>query len=127
VVVENLTDKVVPRASFTIYGNDKNHVRIADGVLTVSGLNPQQRVKVRLQFNSVGVPASLAISAKRDMLAPPGVRTIPLRVLSVPPGAKLKVDGQDAGVPPVTVKLTIGNHTLDLSKEGYAPAPPHSR
>ncbi len=121
VVVENLTDKVVPRASFTVYGNDKNNVRIGDGFLVVSDLNPQQRAKVRLQFNSVGVPARLMISAKKDMLAPPGVKIIPLRVISVPPGAKLEVDGQDAGVTPVMVKLTVGSHTLDLAKEGYAP------
>lgn len=119
VVIENLTDKVVPRASFTVYGNDKNNVRIADGFLTVSDLNPQQQVKVRFQFNSVGVPASLMITAKKDMLTP-GARTIPLRVLSVPPGAKLRVDGQEAGTTPVIVKLTVGSHTLDLLKEGYA-------
>jgi hypothetical protein len=121
VVVENLTDKPVPRASFTVYGSDKNNVRIGDGLLVVSDLGPQQRVKARLQFTSVGIPASLTLSAKKDMLAAPGVKTIPLRVLSVPPGAKLKVDGQDAGTTPVMVKLTIGSHSLDLTKEGYAP------
>jgi PEGA domain-containing protein len=121
VVVENLTDKPVPRASFTVYGNDKNNVRIGEGLLSLSDLNPQQQIKARLQFTSVGVPASLTLSARKDMLAAPGVRIIPLRVLSVPPGAKLKVDGQDAGITPVMVKLTIGNHTLDLTKEGYAP------
>jgi hypothetical protein len=42
-------------------------------------------------------------------------------VLSVPPGAKLKVDGQEVGMTPVMVRLTIGNHNLDLTKEGYAP------
>ncbi len=121
VIVENLTGKVVPRATFTVYGDDKNHIRIADGQLTVSDLDPQQQVKVRFQLNSVGVPASFMVSARKDLLAPPGVKTIPLRVLSVPPGAKLKVDGQDAGSTPVMVKLTIGTHTLDLIKEGYAP------
>src|SRR6202790_4774439 len=121
VVVENLTDKVVPHASFTVYGNDRNSVRIGEGLLLISDLNPQQQVKARLQFTSVGVPASLTLSAKKDMLAAPGAKTIPLRVLSVPPGAKLKVDGQDAGMTPVMVKLTIGSHSLDLTKEGYAP------
>jgi len=121
VVVENLTDKVVPHASFTVYGNDRNSVRIGEGLLLISDLNPQQQVKARLQFTSVGVPASLTLSAKKDMLAAPGAKTIPLRVLSVPPGAKLKVDGQDAGRTPVMVRLTIGNHNLDLTKEGYAP------
>jgi PEGA domain len=120
VVVENLTDKLVPHASFTVYGNDRNNVRIGEGLLILSDLNPQQQVKARLQFTSVGAPASLTLSARKDMLAAPGVKTIPLRVLSVPPGAKVKVDGQDAGVTPVMVKLTVGTHTLDLAKEGYA-------
>jgi PEGA domain len=121
VVVENLSDKPVPRASFTVYGNDKSNIRIGEGLLILSDLNPQQQVKARLQFSSVGIPASLTLSAKKDMLAAPGAKTIPLRVLSVPPGAKLKVDGQDAGMTPVMVKLTIGSHNLDLTKEGYAP------
>lgn len=55
------------------------------------------------------------------MLAPPGVKTIPLRVVSVPPGARLKVDGQEAGTTPVMVRLTVGTHQLDLTKKGYAP------
>ena len=121
VVVENMTDKPVPRASFTVYGNDKNNVRIGEGLLIVSDLNPQQQVKARLQFTSVGIPASLTLSAKKDMLDAPGAKTIPLRVLSVPPGARLKVDGQDSGVTPVMVRLTVGTHSLDLVKEGYAP------
>jgi len=121
VVVENLTDKLVPHASFTVYGTDKNNVRIGEGLLIISDLNPQQQVKARLQFTSLGVPTSLTLSAKKDMLLAPGAKTIPLRVLSVPPGAKLKVDGQDAGTTPVIVKLTIGSHNLDLTKEGYAP------
>src|SRR6202140_5262218 len=121
VVVENLSDKPVPRASFTVYGNDKSNIRIGEGLLILSDFNPQQQVKARLQFTSVGVPASLTLSAKKDMLAAPGAKTMPLRVLSVPPGAKLKVDGQDVGITPVMVKLTIGSHNLDLIKEGYAP------
>jgi hypothetical protein len=121
VVVENLTDKPVSRATFTVYGNDKNNVRIGDGLLILSDLNPQQQVKTRLQFTSVGVPASFTLSAGKDMLAAPSAKTIPLKVLSVPPGAKLKVDGQESGVTPVMVKLAVGTHTLDLTKEGYAP------
>jgi len=118
VLVENLTDKPVSRATFTIYGNDKNNVRIGDGQLFVNDLNPQQQAKVRLQFNSVGIPATLMISARKDVLAP---KTIPLRVISVPPGAKLRVDGQDAGVTPLMVRFAVGDHTLDFTKEGYAP------
>ena len=113
VVVENLTDKPVERPAFMVYANDKNNVRIGQGLLIVSDLSPQQQVRARFQLNSAGVPAGLSLAVSS--------RTIPLRVVSVPPGAKLKVDGQDAGTTPVMVKLTIGSHNLDLTKEGYAP------
>ena len=39
----------------------------------------------------------------------------------MPPGANLKVDGVDAGITPVMVRLSVGTHQLDLTKEGYAP------
>jgi hypothetical protein len=120
VIVQNLTDKQIPRAAFTVYFMDKNKVRIGEAVLQVSDLEAAQSAKIQFQFNSVGVPATLALSAKKDMLAPGG-KTIPLKVVSVPSGAKLKVDGQDAGVTPVMVRFTIGSHQLDLTKEGYAP------
>jgi hypothetical protein len=99
---------------------DKNKVRIGEGLLQVSDLEAGQSAKIQLQFNSVGVPASLTLSAKKDMLAP-GAKTIPLKIVSVPPGAKLKVDGQDAGMTPVIVRFTVGTHQLDMTKEGYAP------
>ncbi len=112
VIVENLTDKRLRSASFNVYGNDKNDIRIGEGTLYVSDLDGGQQAKIRFEFASVGFPVSWNISA--------GLRAIPTKVLSVPPGAALKVDGQDAGVTPVIVRLTVGNHTLDLTKEGYA-------
>jgi hypothetical protein len=121
VTVQNLTDKQIPRASFNVYFMDKNRVRIGEGLLLVSDLEAGQSAKIQLQFNSVGVPASLTLSAKKDMLASPGAKTIPLKVVSVPPGAKLKVDGQDAGMTPVIVRFTVGTHQIEMNKEGYAP------
>jgi len=121
VTVQNLTDKQIPRASFTVYPMDKNKVRIGEGILLVSDLEAGQAAKLQFQFTSVGVPASLTLSAKKDMLAAPAVKTIPLRIISVPAGATLKVDGQDSGMTPVMVRLTVGTHQLDLAKEGYAP------
>ena len=121
VTVQNLTARQIPRASFTLYFLDKNKVRIGEGLFQVSDLEAGQAAKVQFQFSSVGVPASITLSAKRDMLSPPGAKTIPLRVISVPPGAKLKVDGQECGSTPVMVRLTVGTHQLDLTKEGYAP------
>jgi len=118
--VQNLTDKQISRAVFTVYLMDKNKVRIGEGALQILDLEPGQVARIQFQFNSVGVPASLTLSAKKDMLAPGG-KTIPFKVVSVPPGAKLKVDGQDAGLTPVIVRFTLGSHQLELVKEGYAP------
>lgn len=118
VIIENLTDKAFPHVVFTVYLTDKNNIRIGDGQLQVSDIGPRQQVKVAFQVNSVGVPTGLQLSAKKDMLT--SVRTVPLKVISVPPGAKLKVDGQDAGLTPIMVKFTEGLHTLEFSKEGYA-------
>jgi hypothetical protein len=115
VTVENMTEKQIPRASFTVYFMDKNKVRIGEGSLQVSDLEAGQAAKMQFQFNSVGIPASITLLAKT------GPKSIPLRVISVPPGAKLKVDGQEVGTTPVMVRLTVGTHQLDLTKEGYAP------
>ncbi|MBZ5703886.1 MAG: PEGA domain-containing protein [Acidobacteriia bacterium] len=121
VTVENMSSKPIPRASFTVYLLDKAGVRIGDGVLHVSDLGPGQQARVAFQFGAVGIPATLSLSARNDASGvPTSLRTIPLRVVSVPPGATLKVDGQDAGVTPRLVNLTIGTHTLEFSKEGYA-------
>lgn len=121
VTVENMTDKLIPRAQFTVNFFDKSKIRTGQGILMVAELDAKQSARVQFQFNSVGIPASLTLSAKKDMLTGPGPKTVSLRVVSVPSGAKLKVDGQDSGVTPVMVRLTVGTHQLDLTKEGYAP------
>jgi hypothetical protein len=118
VTVQNLTDQQIPHASFTVYFMDKNKVRVGEGLLQVSDLEAGQAAKIQFQFNSVGIPASIALSAKKDLL---GAKTIPLRIISVPAGAKLKVDGKESGITPVMVRLTVGPHQLDLTKDGYAP------
>jgi hypothetical protein len=38
----------------------------------------------------------------------------------VPQGAALKVDGQDQGVTPKLVELTVGKHELQFSREGFS-------
>jgi PEGA domain len=121
VTVENMSGKTIPQASLTVYLLDKNKVRIGDGVLHVSDLGPGQQAKIAFQFNSVGLPASLTLSARNDSSGvPSSMKATSLKVISVPPGANLKVDGQDSGVTPKIVYLTIGTHNLELSKEGFA-------
>ena len=112
VTVENLTDAPVTRTSFVVSFFDKNEIRIGQTTLLIADLDPRRLARQELQFNTVGVPQRLTISAP--------TKTIPLKILSVPSGADLKVDGQDVGFTPLTVRLTVGLHHLDLFKEGYA-------
>jgi hypothetical protein len=115
VTVENLTDRPIPRAAFLIYFFDRNKVRIGQGTLAVADLEPRQSAKIQFQFNSIGLPASLTISVRS------GEKTIALKIISVPPGAALKVDGVDSGITPVLVRFAVGSHKLEAAKEGYAP------
>jgi hypothetical protein len=121
VLIENLSTKTIPQASFTVYVLDKNKVRVGNGNLIISDLAPSEQAKVVLQMFSVGLPASLELAAKTDAMGvPTSMRSVPLKVISVPPGAALKIDGRDGGVTPAIVNLTTGNHILEFSKDGYA-------
>ncbi len=120
-LVENLSAKRIPQASFTVYLLDKDKVRIGNGMLSFSDLDPGQQAKLNFQVFAVGVPATLSLVARNDSEGiPTSLKTVPLKVISVPPGANLRVDGKDQGMTPITVHLTVGNHTLGFSKEGYA-------
>ncbi len=121
VTVENVSSKNIPFASFTVYLLDKNKVRIADTVLQVKDLGPGQQVKEPLQFHASGIPASVNLVARNDASGiPTSLKTIPLKIISVPTGARLKIDGQEVGMTPYSANLRVGSHTLDFSKEGYA-------
>lgn len=121
VTVENMSGNSIPRASFTVYLLDKGKVRIGEGILRVSDLGPGEQAKIAFQFNSVGVPANLTLNARNDASGvPSSLKTISVKVISVPPGANLKVDGRDAGVTPVMVNLSVGSHNLEFSKGSYA-------
>jgi hypothetical protein len=126
-MIENMSGKRIPLASFTVYLLDKDKVRIGNGMLGFSDLDAGQQAKLAFQVSSLGVPASLSLVAQTDAAGiPTSLRTVPLKVISVPPGASLKVDGHDEGVTPATIRLAIGSHTLAFSKEGYARAVPWS-
>ena len=120
VVIENMSSKVMPQASFSVFLLDKDRVRIGNGLLVVNDLNPGESVKVLFQCESVGAPATLSIAAKNNGGMPTSLKTIPLQVISMPPGASLKVDGKEQGFTPATVSLSVGNHNLELQKDGFA-------
>jgi hypothetical protein len=122
VTVENVSPKNIPFASFTVYVLDKNKVRVADSILQIKDLAPGQQVREPLQFHASGVPSSVDLVARNDANGiPTSLRSIPLKIISVPAGAKLKIDGQDVGTTPYSATLRAGSHVLDFSKEGYAP------
>ena len=120
VAVQNLTAKVMPRASFNVSLLDRNNVRLGSGLLIIEDLNPGQSAKVQFQCTSVGQPAVLNLAANNSGGVPTSTKAIPVMIVSVPPGATLKVDGQAMGMTPVTVRMLAGTHNLELHKEGYA-------
>jgi hypothetical protein len=61
--------------------------------------------------------------AKQAMPPAPAAKaaaTATLTVQAEPPGAQVMVDGQPAGVSPVTLPLAPGDHRVTLRAEGYA-------
>ncbi len=121
VLVQNVSAKRIPRASLTVRLFDQNKVRVGDSVLNVNDLGPSETTKIAFQFFTTGMPASLTLAAHNDTSGvPTSLRTIPLKIVSVPAGARLKVDEQDAGTTPRVVDLLVGTHILEFSKEGYA-------
>jgi PEGA domain-containing protein len=111
VVAQNVLDQAMSRSVFTVLISDKGGLRIGRARLQLPEIRPYQTEKTQIQFSAAGIPAGVALLAGK---------TIPLKVISVPPGANLKIDGEDAGVTPKLVDFTIGSHTLEFSKEGYA-------
>ena len=92
VTVQNLTAKVMPRASFNVSLLDRNNVRLGNGLLIIEDLNPGQSAKVQFQCTSVGQPAMLNLAANNSGGVPTSTKAIPVMIVSVPPGATLKVD-----------------------------------
>src|SRR5207245_4839296 len=66
VMVENMSGKPIPRASFTVYLLDKGKVRIGDGVLNVSDLGVGQKAKIAFQVRLRGVPVTVIMSLRDD-------------------------------------------------------------
>ena len=122
VVVQNVSTKVIPKASFSVALLDKARVRIGSGNLIIDELNPGESAKVQFQCESLGAPAVLSIAARNNGGVPVSLKTIPMTVISVPAGANLKVDDKDEGLTPARINVSAGTHQLELRKEGFAVA-----
>jgi hypothetical protein len=90
--------------------------------LTVSALSPGTYDITFSQFGYQKFSTHVPVEAGRitEVAATLVPDTGALAITSVPAGAKVLVDGKDAGITPVTAgNLTAGNHTVDVSLEGY--------
>ncbi|MBI3647082.1 MAG: PEGA domain-containing protein [Acidobacteriales bacterium] len=119
---ENLWSKKISHLGFSLYLYDKNKVRIGDGWITLDNVSPGQAVKFQTTVHALGTPVSVelapnSVPAELQPLAPP--KKISMTVNSVPQGARLLVDGAEAGTTPKLVQLAVGKHSLDFSKEGF--------
>jgi hypothetical protein len=122
VTAENLWTKKISAAEFALYAYDKAKVRIGDGYISISDVDPGALVKFQTFINASGVIASLELVPKSlpnelHGFLPP--KTISITVNSVPQGAEVKIDGTPAGTTPKIVQVTPGKHVLTFSKEGF--------
>jgi hypothetical protein len=111
-IAENVSDKTIGGASFSLYVFDRNKARIGEGYISLSNIGAGQTVKFQITLSASGNPVSVAVSTS----AP---RNVSITVNSVPQGATLKVDGKEAGTTPKIVDVAIGKHVLEFSKEGF--------
>jgi hypothetical protein len=109
---ENVSDKTIGDANFSLYVFDKGKARIGEGYISLKNVSPGQTVKFQLTLSASGTPASLAIGTSTP-------RSLSITVNSVPQGATLRVDGKEVGTTPKIIDVAIGKHMLEFSKEGF--------
>lgn len=122
VLAENLWSKPIHLAAFHVYFYDKDKVRNGEGYLSVSDLAVNGRAKFEFDVTTTGRPDGLELVPANvpDAFAQfMPKKEIPITVNSVPQGAVLKVDGQDAGTTPKIVKFSPGKHLITFALEGY--------
>jgi hypothetical protein len=118
VQVTNASNKAVPFASFYVYLLDKTQKRIGEGYIEVSNVGPGQQVKVPFSAHAMGNIASMQLQPQHLPTDEP--RKVAMQITSVPAGATLKIDGQEAGVTPASLQMLPGKHVLEFSKEGFS-------
>ena len=120
--VENLWDKRMPMATFSLYLFDKNKVRVGEGYISVSNLAPKELTKFQTSVETLGTPVSIELvptNVPAELQSSMPAKTITLTVNSVPQGADLKVDGNPMGTTPKAIRVSTGKHLLEFSKQGF--------
>jgi hypothetical protein len=122
--VTNLSTKRIPQAAFTFYLFDKQQVRVGQGYIDLANVSPNETVKMQVNAQAVGSPASFTVIPQRlppELAGATPPKLIAVTVYSVPSGAKLSIDGKEAGITPIATQMVPGSHTLTFAKEGYNP------
>lgn len=124
VSAENLWNKQIFKAEFTLYAFDKAKVRIGDSWIAINDLAPGRMVKFQATIDASGPIASVeliprSLPTELQAFLPP--KMISITVNSVPQGAELKIDGSAVGTTPKIVQVSPGKHALTFSKEGFNP------
>lgn len=117
-LAENLSSKTIPSASFYLYLVDKNGKRVGEGYLEVTNLPAGQKAKIPVTAHAMGSYTTMQLQAQHLPSDEP--MKVKMHINSAPPGATIKVDGQDAGVTPQVVPISPGKHVIEFSKEGYS-------
>ena len=121
---DNLWGKKISTLVFAVYFYDKNKVRIAEGGITIRDVGPGQSVKFQTAVNASGTPVSLdisPISVPDELQGAKPPKMVTITVNSVPQGALVKLDDAEVGTTPKMVKVGVGKHVLEFSKEGFNP------
>jgi hypothetical protein len=119
---QNLWDKTISLATFSLYLFDKNKARIGEGFITVSNVGLGETIKFQTTVGASGVAVSISLvpqSLPKELGPKLPAKTVSMTVNSVPQGALLKVDGAEMGATPKLVSVGVGKHTLEFSKEGF--------
>jgi hypothetical protein len=119
-LAENLSSKAIPSASFYLYLLDKSGKRVGEGYLEVTNLAAGQRAKIPVTAHAMGSFVSMELQPQHLPSDEP--MKIKMHITSVPAGAILKLDSQEAGITPEVLPIAPGKHVLEFSKEGYATA-----
>ena len=122
VVVQNVSPKPIPKASFSVALLNKDRARVGNATLVIDSLNPGESARQQFLCEAIAVPAALTIAARIKDGAPISSRMVPMTVNSVPAGASLRVDGKEVGLTPANITVSVGTHQLELRKEGFAVA-----
>ena len=117
-LVENLSAKPIPSASFYLYLLDKSGKRVGEGYLEVTNLAAGKRAKIPVTVHALSSYASMELQPQHLPSDEP--MKVKMHITSIPSGASLKLDSQDSGVTPEVLPIAPGKHVLEFSKEGYA-------